>query len=143
MIAESIPLLLQHCKQLCKKCVSVNMEESDFKPTSKAQYLGILIDIIHEKVFLTDSQIVRFREWHFFSWASGLPLQVPLSSLFIYTDVLRTGWGHISKTSLLQEYDLGRRRSFAYTYSIYDGGRSTCSKRLPVQDLWRISRSPK
>ena len=41
--------------------VVINMEESDLKPTSKAQCLWMLIDTIRERIFLTDSQIVRFK----------------------------------------------------------------------------------
>ena len=48
MIAESVPLLLQHCKQLLQLCkelgVIINMEKSDLEPSSTAQYLGMLID---------------------------------------------------------------------------------------------------
>ena len=38
------------------------MERSDLEPTSKAQYFGKLVNTIQERVFLTDSLIVRFQE---------------------------------------------------------------------------------
>ena len=40
--------------------VVINMEKSDLEPTSKVQYLGMLIDTMWEGVFLTASRIVRF-----------------------------------------------------------------------------------
>ena len=33
--------------------VVVNMKKSDLEPASIAQYLGMLVDTIHERVFLT------------------------------------------------------------------------------------------
>ena len=37
------------------------MEKSDLEPSSKAQYIRLLMDIMREMVFLTDSRIVKFR----------------------------------------------------------------------------------
>ena len=83
IIVESIPLLLQYCNL----GIVINIEKSDLEPTSKSQYLRILIDTIQERVFLKDSQIIRFESWqtsYFFSchrlqrcanscWAAWLP----------------------------------------------------------------------
>ena len=48
MIAKSVPLLLQYHEQLFQLykdlCVVMNMEKSDFEPSSMAQYLRLLID---------------------------------------------------------------------------------------------------
>ena len=59
VIAESVPLLLQHCKQfllLYKDLgVAINIVKSDLKLFSMAQYLGMLVDTIRERVFPTDS----------------------------------------------------------------------------------------
>ena len=87
MIAEWVPLLLQHREQLLQHCqdlgVVINMEESDFKLSSMAQYLRMLIDTIREGLpdGLSDCQI------------SGFGGQVP-SSPGSYKDVVAVAWPH-------------------------------------------------
>ena len=50
MIADLVPLLLQHSEQLFQLCkdlgVIIIMEKLDLKPSSMAQYFGMLIDTI-------------------------------------------------------------------------------------------------
>ena len=66
MIVESVPLLLQHQEQLLQLCWGLGIViiggKLDLKPSSKAQYLGMLIDTIGERVFPMDSLTVRFRD---------------------------------------------------------------------------------
>ena len=60
VIAESVSQLLHHqdcLLQLCKDLeLVINLEESDLKPTSKAQYLRMLIDTFQDRVCLADSR---------------------------------------------------------------------------------------
>ena len=42
--------------------IVINWEKSDLEPSNWAQCLGMLIDTIRERNFLTDSWIVRFRD---------------------------------------------------------------------------------
>ena len=66
VIAESIPLLLQHHKQLLQLYkdlgIVINMEKSDLELFSSAPYLGMLTmtGTIWERVFPTNSRIVIF-----------------------------------------------------------------------------------
>ena len=66
IIADWVPCLLEHWELLLNLCkdlgIVINCEKSDLKPTNRAQYLGMLLDAIRERVCPTDSQIVRFQE---------------------------------------------------------------------------------
>ena len=52
--------LQAHCLALSGLRIVLIWEKSYLWPTNKAQYLEMLIDIIQERVYLTDSQITRF-----------------------------------------------------------------------------------
>ena len=60
VIAELVSLLLQHSKQLFWLCIVTNWEKSNLEPSNRFQYHGMLIHTIRERVFLTNSRIVRF-----------------------------------------------------------------------------------
>ena len=59
VIAESVPLMLQHQEQLLQLCMIINQEKSDLKPSSMAQYLKMLIDTTRERVFLTNTYFIK------------------------------------------------------------------------------------
>ena len=64
VIAELVPYLLEHYKlflQFSKDLgIVITSEKLDLEPTSKTQYLGMVIDTISERVYSTNSQITRF-----------------------------------------------------------------------------------
>ena len=66
IIAESIPCLLELRKYLFCLCkdleIVINWEKLDLEPTHKAQYLGMRMDIIQERIVLTDLWIGRFQD---------------------------------------------------------------------------------
>ena len=66
VIVESRTLLLQHrglVLQLCRDLgIIVNWEKSDLRPSTRVQYLGMLIDTSLEKVFLSEARLACFRE---------------------------------------------------------------------------------
>ena len=66
IITDSVPHVLEPWELLLSLCkdlgIVINGEKSDLKPTSKAQYNGMLIDTIQERVYLTDYWIIRFQD---------------------------------------------------------------------------------
>ena len=66
VIAELVPLLLQHQEHLLQLYwdlgIVINWEKSDLKLSSRAQYLGMLMDTIKERVSMTNFWMINFRD---------------------------------------------------------------------------------
>ena len=65
VVAVSLPLLLRHpdlVLQLCRGLSIINWEKSDFHPSTRVQYLGMLTDTFLEKVFPSKARLSQFLE---------------------------------------------------------------------------------
>ena len=65
ILVESVPCQLEHGSSLTfvkTWGIVISLEKSDFKATNRAHYLGMLIDIIWEIAYPTDSLISRFQD---------------------------------------------------------------------------------
>ena len=66
VVAELLPLLLRHRYLVLRLCrdlgIVINWEKLDFQPSTRVQYLGMVIDTSLERVFPSEAQLYRFRE---------------------------------------------------------------------------------
>ena len=66
VVAESKDLLLQHRDLILQMCdnlgIMINWDKSDFQPSTRLQYIGMLIDSSLERVFPSQVRLDRFRE---------------------------------------------------------------------------------
>ena len=66
VVAESLPLLSQHHSlvlQLCRDLgIVINWEKSDLHPSTRVQYLGMLIDTSLKMVFPSEARLSQFQE---------------------------------------------------------------------------------
>ena len=66
VVAESKDLLLQDRDLLLQMCdnlgIMINWDKSDFQPSTRLQYIGMLIDSSLERVFPLQVRLDRFRE---------------------------------------------------------------------------------